>query len=81
MSRNRALTLPTSRIPNLDAAVLGAGDNAEGIGGQRPDALDVAEVGADAAARGGVPEAERAVERAGEHVLRGWGTIGVAGVE
>ena len=70
-----------ARIPDLDCFVFGAADESQRIGGKRPDAFDVTEEAVDAATTGHVPETDRAVERAGEHV--GWwvGTVRVVGEE
>lgn len=48
MTSERALALARARVPDLHHAVLGARDEAQVVGGQRPDALDVAKEGAHA---------------------------------
>jgi len=48
MARKSPLALARPGIPDLHHAVLGAADEAEVVGGQGPDALDVAEEGAEA---------------------------------
>lgn len=79
MPRKRPLTPPAPPIPHLDHAILRAANNPECIRRQRPDALDVAKVGAQAFLRGDGPEADGGVEGTGEHVARGKGAGGLGG--
>lgn len=76
MTRKSPLTPPRPNIPDLHHTILGAGDSAQGIGREGPDALDVAEERAQALARRRVPEPDRRVQRAGQHVARREGTGG-----
>ncbi len=70
VSHKGGIALAAARLPALDHAVVGAADDADGIAGQRPHALEVAEHGLEALARGAVPQPDGAVERAREEVAR-----------
>jgi len=73
MANKRGLTSSSFALPNLDSAIVTAGDDPETIPIHRPHALDVAKERLEWPARLHVPHLDGIVERAGEQNGRGGG--------
>lgn len=70
MTREAALTLARARLPDLGHGVIGTGDNTQSVPDETPDALDVTKHAPQADSGRRVPETNRVVESAREHVSR-----------
>src|SRR5699024_7850060 len=76
MASESALALSSSGIPDLYHPILRSSDNPERISTQGPNSLQMAEERAQAPTCGGLPQPNRRVQRAGNHVARWcWTTI------
>lgn len=68
MPRKRAIAFSSACIPHFRHAVLGARDDSQRVGRERPNALYMAKVRAEALVGCGVPETDRAVESTSQDV-------------
>ena len=71
MANKRRLTPSSFALPNLDSAIVTAGDDSETIPIHRPHALDVAKERLEWPARLHIPHLDSIVERAGEQDRHG----------